>query len=201
MPIRLSTTHALQKLESLLTLDNDPGFLSYAFCIEAEFIDLFAQIIERNAKRNNVIPFMTALIRRYFEQSVDQICGVLDQHKIDGVEIFSLMCEKNLIRNHAKKKLNKKLSGKAVKNLVDTYINAYNNWLLAGILWKAFVQSYDPDFKVKIIEDKDAKAPTEICSGTNYRPLWAMKMACLEAGDPSHGSGDEDIFIRPLKEW
>ena len=35
----------------------------------------------------------------------------------------------------------------------------------------------------------------------HYRPLWAMKQAFIEAGQPAHGSANEDIFIRPLAEW
>lgn len=196
----ISTTEALQEFESLLALDNDPGLPSPAFCIETEFIDFFAHIIEGNPKRNNIVPFMGTFINKAFEQSIDLISGVLDQHKIEGVEIFSLMCEKKLIRNRVKKELLKKLKGKAAKSL-DTYLNAYNNWLLAAILWEAYIRSHDPEFKITITEEEDSDAPVETYNDLNYRPLWAMKQACLEAGDPTHGSGNKDIFIRPLREW
>ena len=202
MPIRLSSTEALQKLESLHTLGNDPGFLFPAFCVETEFITLFAHIIEENPIRNNIIPLVGTFINKAFERSIDQVFDILDEHKITGVQILSLMCQKKLIRNREKKELSKTLRGKAAKSSMDTYLNAYNNWLLAAILWKAYVRSHDPGYGVHITKEEDSDAPAETFNDPNYRPLWVMKQACLgEAGDPTHGSGNEDIFIRPLREW
>ncbi|WP_133054529.1 hypothetical protein [Niastella populi] len=183
-----------------MDLGKHPSFRFPAFCIETEFIVLFTHIIDRSGNRNNVVPFLDALIKKAFEQSVDEISDLLDEHNISGAAIFSLICEKKLIRNREKKALHKKLPGKA-KNLVDSYVNGYNNWLLAHILWKAYIQSHDPDYSFGIPKGEDAPSSEAFLYDPQYKPLWALKQAYIEAGRPTHGHAGDDIFIRPIAAW
>src|SRR5688572_16503601 len=117
MPISLTSNKALLELDVLLNLGKRPPFRFPAFYIETEFIDLFTQIIDQSEKINNVVPYMNTLINRAFEQSVDNICNLLDAHKIKGIEIFSLMGEMKLISNREKKPIHHTLQDKTAQGL------------------------------------------------------------------------------------
>ncbi len=201
MQISLSTNEALEELEFLLILGKKPRFKLPVFVIETDFIDFFAHILERAPKRRNVIPYMDRLIAQAFDESVAEICGMLNQNGVDGTTIFELISDKKLIPTGVRKAYNKKLEGKLRKGLGTGPWRTYNNWLLAGVFWKAFVQSHDPHFKIKIREHEWPKAATETFYDRDYKALWATKEAYVEAGEPKHGYANKDIFIRPHAEW
>jgi len=201
MRISLSTAEALIELKTLYELGEKPGFVFPAFIIETEFIDFFFQMISQTPAKEDVVPFMNRLIERALTESINKIWTVLARHNADGTEIFELMQDKQLIPLRVKRAYNRKLPGKSPKGLVSPYWNAYNNWLLATILWKAYLRAHDPDFRLYNLEDEDSDAPLELLYSADYRPLWAMKQAFKEAGKPAHGSAKDDIFIRPIREW
>src|SRR5436190_225911 len=142
MQIALSTTEALEELELLLILGKNPPFDLPAFIFETDFIDFFALILERMPETSNVVPLMDQLIAQNFKRSVAGIRGILDQNKADGAAIVKLISNKQLILTSARKAYNKKVPGKSRKGLEMGIWRMYNNWLLAGLLWKAFVQSH-----------------------------------------------------------
>ena len=201
MQIALSTTEALEDLELLLVLGKNPPFDFPAFIFETDFIDFFALILERMPETGNVVPLMDKLIARNLDESVVAINEILTQNKVADTAIAALLSNKQLILTSVRKAYNRKARGKSRKGLGPRPWRMYNNWLLAGIFWKAYLQSYDPKFKVNIDEYEDAEIPVETLLDPNLRPLWVMKQAFAEAGSPSHGSANKDIFINPLAEW
>ncbi|OQP59118.1 hypothetical protein A3860_38785 [Niastella vici] len=198
MRISLSSSEALAELKSLFDLGEKPGFEFPAFNIETEFIDFFFQIISNTPTRDNVVPFMNRLIERALAESINNIWTVLAHQKADGTEIFELMKGKQLICLRVKRSYNRNVPGKSPKGLISPYWNAYNNWLLAHIFWKAYLQAHDPDFRVINVECEDSDAPVETLYSADFKPLWAMKQAYIAARRPTGGS---DIFIRPIAEW
>lgn len=202
MRISLSSAEALEEFRSLYYLGQKPGFMFPAFCIETEFIDFFFHIIAETPQRNNVVPFMNRLIDQALTESIDHICTILDRHKVDGTAIFELMEQKQFIQLGVKRAYNKQLPGKSPKGLTSPGWCAYNNWVLTEILWKAYLQSHHPDFRVTIVDQEDSDAPVDAFYSADFRPLWAMKHAyVVEAGRPISGSANTDIFIRPIREW
>jgi hypothetical protein len=200
MQIALSTTEALEELELLLILGKTPPFDFPAFIFETDFIDFFALILERMPETSNVVPLMDQFIAKNYKRSVAEIRGILNQNKADGAAIVKLISNKQLILTSVRKAYNKKV-GKLRNGLGAGPWRAYNNWLLAGLLWKAFVQSHDPAYKVTITEYEDTGLPMETFDDPNLRALWAMKQTFAQVGRPTHGNANGDVFIHPLAEW
>jgi len=197
----LSTESALDELTFLFELGERPGFEYPAFCIETQFIDVFVLMLKRAPEREHIVPFMNNLLKGALRESIDQVCHLLDQYKVDGSEIHELMRERKLLRNRVRRTYNKKLQVKSPKGLTIDHCNAYNNWLLAIAFWKAYLLSHDPEFIVEPAEDEYSDTPVEAFFGSELRPLWAMKQAYLNAGRPLHGTALDDISIRPHREW
>jgi hypothetical protein len=201
MPIAWSTKKALDEFDRLIVLGKKPAFEFPAFILETEFLEFFAEIIEQAPEYSNIVPFMDQLIDKVLEESIFEICRVLNKYKVDGTTIFGLMAEKKLILTGVRKTYNKQVWGKSPKGLRTEPWNTYNNWLLAEMYWKALIQSYDPGFKLDLKQDNYSKSALKALKDPRYRPLWAMKQAFIEASEPAHGYANEDIFIRPIAEW
>lgn len=201
MPIAWSTKEALAELDRLIVLAKKPAFEFPAFIFETDYLEFFAEIIEQSPEYSNVVPFMDRLIDQVLEGSILEISRVLNKYKVDGTAIFELMAEKKLILTGVRKGYNKLVRGKLSKGLRTESWKTYNNWLLADIFWKAFIQSYDAGFKIDLNQYNYSKSALKALKAPHYRPLMAMKQAYIEAGEPAHGFANEDIFIRPIAEW
>lgn len=202
MQISLSTTEALTELKALYHLGQKPGFICPSFNIETEFIKFYFYIIDETPKSDNVVPFMNRLIDQALTESTNHICSILEKHKkVDGTEIFNLMQEKQFITLGVKKAYNKQVPGKSPKGFTSPFWNTYNNWLLADIFWKAYVQAHDPELKVTIVVQEDSDAPVEALYSADFKPLWIMKQAYIEDGPKYTESTNDDIYISPLREW
>jgi hypothetical protein len=201
MPIAWSTKDALNEFDRLIVLGKKPAFEFPAFIFETEYLELFAEIIEQVPEYSNIVPFMDQLIDQVLEESILENCRVLNKYKVDGTAIFELMAEKKLILTGVRKAYNKQVRAKSSKGLSIESWKAYNNWLLADIFWKALIQSYDAGFKINLKQDNYSKSALKTLKDPHYRPLWAMKQAYIEAGEPAHGYSNEDIFVRPIAEW
>jgi hypothetical protein len=201
MQIALSRKNALEELKLLLEVGRKPAFDYPAFVIEIDFIDMFIHMTKWSPDLPDIIPFIETLIARALEESIVDLIEVLKLHKVDDNGIFEMASNKQLILTGVRKAYNRKIPGKAPKGLGTEPWKTYNNWVLAQLFWKAIVQSYDPSFKVRVIESDWSGSAIETFYDPVYRPLWAMKQAYAEAGSPSHGNSNDDIFMRAIAEW
>lgn len=201
MAIALSSKQAFEELERLDKLGKKPPFQFPAFLIETDYTDAFAYIIECVPWVNNIVPFMDRLIDQALEQSIHEMCSLLDRYKADGTQIFELMSDKQFILMGHRKAYNKMIPGRTPKGILPDLWKAYNNWLLAEIFWKAYIQSHNPSLKIQIKEHEFSKGALASMYNPDFRPLWAMKQAYAQYGAPAQGYAKDDIFVRPIAEW